>query len=477
MKMKSARTFILAMALAVVLTCTHLLLLYTRPSGQPFSAAIDESAGTQTGVERIEVQTGDRAWICRLDASQGGESIFIEDYPEGFDFDDALLRDFAQKTANVSQFHAIAYDAAEEADYGFGAPAALVNLFFVGGGTEKLIVGSKTFLQDGYYVRLERGGEETVHIAPLSYIDALLGGPLYFRSAYVLPALGADEDSFVRSVAAVQWLPAEGDGFQIVAVPADDETHLAQALLQGQVVFWMVSPEHTHANVYNMDTLLLTRLYALASAPAWVVSDDAEDGASYGLDTPSTLTLITGYGERIDLLLGRADAERGVVYFQHADRTSTYAAPLESLVFLSQLDYFDLMNKTIWIHDSATVADITIADAQNRENTLMMDGRNKDAFSASLNGRPLAEAAARQLYLRFLSILIAGKVQEVVDISTPVYTVTMRLHSGQADVLRLYPLNYRQYAISLNDGEIRYYCNASDIADIFSAIEEMAATE
>ena len=94
-----------------------------------------------------------------------------------------------------------------------------------------------------------------------------------------------------------------------------------------------------------------------------------------------------------------------------------------------------------------------------------------EEFEATLNGRPLSETNTRRLYMRMLDMMIAGELTESVDIETvrPDYTFTIVMNDGSREELRLFRLNERQYAGSLNGEEAAFYVNVASIRKLKEA--------
>jgi hypothetical protein len=100
-------------------------------------------------------------------------------------------------------------------------------------------------------------------------------------------------------------------------------------------------------------------------------------------------------------------------------------------------------------------------------------------FEAALDGRPLDETNARRLYTRMLDMMIEGEITETVDIEgrKADITMTITMKDGSKEELKLYALNERQYAGSINGDEAEYYINISDVRKLKEAFNYIAKGE
>jgi hypothetical protein len=105
------------------------------------------------------------------------------------------------------------------------------------------------------------------------------------------------------------------------------------------------------------------------------------------------------------------------------------------------------------------------------------NGNDTDGINATLDGQEILETNARRLFVRTLNFRAIGDAStDDVEGIEPLGTVTITMLDGTSNTMELYPLNDRQYAVSI-DGVIQSYCYKKNYNTLVEAIDLVLSGE
>lgn len=153
-----------------------------------------------------------------------------------------------------------------------------------------------------------------------------------------------------------------------------------------------------------------------------------------------------------------AKAEDGTVYCSVNDEDIVYSIAPEKTSFLDTA-YSDLLGSSLYRRSVSDVASITLtADAQ--QYTIDYSG-TADTLTSAFSNHVFGAAETQKIYNLLTSVPIAGELTEEASPSAiPAITMTVRLRSGDTDILEFLPIGAAYCAVAIN-GEAQFATYAS----------------
>lgn len=464
MKNKLLRPLIITAAALVVFLGGYLLLerLSPEPAASPTPTPLASVISTQAKVTRIHAEpAGAAAFDVAVAGTEEEPSYAVTPAFPGFTYN---LNKLGALTDLFSQLQAQAVikDAAtaqELSEYGFDTPLARLTGQYSDQSRLGLIIGSQTVTQDAYYAKTE----DSDKVYTISKLDAqaLL---INEQSLRALPMFPVSEDANDPNghVSKVVFTKADGSVITLRRLTDEESEKIGELAATYEVTF----AGTYEANETNADEKFLSPILSVSLMR--VVEDNPKDLAKYGLDKPAKIELTHKNGEVYSLLIGSADAD-GNRYVMKPGIDSVLLAGGNAFTFLD-VSRVDMISPMVWLYDVDAVSKVDF-DLDGKHHTLTVDAdSDSDKFDASLDGKQISRENASRLYQRVLSVYIAGEMTDELEYGAAQYTITITFRDGTSRVLKLCPINDRQYAVNF-DGQAEFFANVKDIEAIVDAFD------
>jgi len=421
-------------------------------------------------LRRMELEFGDGSELTiDVDDSKDTRIFNLQPARPGWNYSQDTLRATAFNLISITAVAKVAEGVTDFSDYELDSPQLIARAIFDGedGKFEREIhIGKITAVQDSYYARME--GDDTVYAVSKYVVQNLMRNEQQYRKMDFFPSYLSEDMMKVEAAGSITYIrvrnPKTGSDIEI-SLRSDDEL---SGLSVGSTKYHMLKPVVSECNDAVVEEKLINIAAALTIKS--VVEDDPSDLEKYGLDEPLDLWMTNTDGTEIHYMIGDNNGTAAYVMVEGTNSVLIADAFASSL---RELKHVDFMFKLAWIHNIDNVKSI-LYDLKGekrlfeiRENKKNEEGRI-ESFAAVLDGRPIAETNARRLFSRTLNMMIMGEMSEpfVKDGKTADYTFTISMTDGTSNELKLYPLNERQYAVSVNNAEASYYINVSDIRNL-----------
>ncbi len=406
-------------------------------------------------------------------------SFDLEPAQPGWDYSQEKMRASAFNIISVSAIAEVAKGVTNFAEYELDKPALKARAIYEGENGEESIelhFGKLTSLKDSYYARV--AGEDTVYAVSKYTVENLMTTELMYREMNFFPSYLSEDKMTVEAAGFISYVrlrnESTGMDIEITKRTADE----LEAMPLGSTAYYMTKPVVSECNDAVVDQKIINVASGLNIVG--VVADSPEDLSEYGLDKPFDIWLKNTDGEEIHYLVGSFNGTSAYVMVEGTDSV-LFAENFAS--GLTDLNYVDYMFKLVWIHNIDKVKTITF-DLKGDKHLLTIrenykDEEGKQIFDAILDGKPIESTNARRLYTRALNMMISGDLPEPMSVAgkTADYTTIITMTDGTKEELRLYALNERQYAASVNGADPSFFINVSDLRNLEDAFALIAAGE
>lgn len=481
---------ITAVVLALIIAAYFLLKMLPENTPEEASPSPTASKAPETiylykedyyDLKRMEFDFRDGMDI-KIDVDDSGDAraFILTPAKAGWGYSQDSMRATAFNIVSISALAEVAQNVSDFSEYELDDPQLIARSYYEtseGDVVREIHIGKMTSLQDSYYARVK--GENTVYAVSRYVVENLMTTELQYRELDFFPSYLSEDQMKVEAAGFITYVrvhnPETGSDIEI-NMRTDKE--LGDMPL-GSTKYYMTKPVESECNDTIVESKLINVVAAISITS--VVEDEPEDLSKYGLDNPLHVWMKNTDGTEVHYLIGDRSGTAAYVMVEGAN--TVLLADMVSPT-LSELDYVDFMFKLLWLHNINDVKSL-VFDMEGEKRLLEIKANKKDdsgkvvEFEATLDGRPISETNTRRLFVRMLDMMIAGELTEPVDIETvqPDYTLTIIMNNGSKEELRLFALNERQYAGSLNGGQAAYYINVADIRELKEAFDYIARGE
>lgn len=399
---------------------------------------------------------------------------------EGWSYSQDRIRSTAFNIISVAALTTAAENVTDFSEYELDDPLLIARSYYDKDGEEvvhEIHFGKLTAVEDSYYARNK--GESTVYVINKYTADTLMASELEYRELNFFPSYLSEDQMTVEAAGYITKIRIRNEAMDTdveIGLRSDEEL---KELSVATSRYFMTRPVESNCN----DTLVEDKLINVAAAISitGVVEDEPEDLSKYGLDEPLDIWMTNTDGDEVHYLIGDGS---GTSVFAMVEGANTVLLADMFSPALREINYIDYLFKLLWIHNISDVKSV-VFDIEGDRHLLEIRANEKDDtgkvvnFEAALDGRPLDETNARRLYTRMLDMMIEGEITETVDIEgrKADITMTITMKDGSKEELKLYALNERQYAGSINGDEAEYYINISDVRKLKEAFNYIAKGE
>ena len=491
MKMKALKPILITAAVLIVLIAGYFLIDRIpdpKASVSPSPTPQQDSTEIKTlynedyySLQKMELEFKDGSNIT-IDVKNTDEGIVFRLSPakQGWTYNQESLRATAFNMISISSLAKVAENVTDFSQYELDKPALIArSTYKTDKGTEEKEIhfGKMTSLKDSYYAVMK--GDNTVYAVSKITVEKLMTPELQYRELSFFPTYLDVEKQTVNASGSITYIRVRNPGNDSdIEVKYRTDAEM-DGLPVGSTRYYLTMPVKSDCNDTNVEEKLVN--IAAAIQVSAVVEDDPEDLKKYGLDTPIDVWMKNTDGQEIHYLIGKTNGETA---YAMVEGTNTVLVVGGFSPTLANLNYVDYMFKLVWIHSIDKVKTI-VYDMNGDKRLLEIRENKKDdkgkvvAFDAVLDGRPISETNTRRLFSRMLSMIILGDLDQKVDITDKKadYTFTVNMIDGSVSELKLYALNERQYAASVDGAEASFYINVSDIRNLEKAFDYVAKGE
>lgn len=342
--------------------------------------------------------------------------------------------------------------------YGLDAKKNSIRVYWENGESTEYWLGRESPFGDGYYVLQKDSG--SVLLLDPDQSALFLNDQYAYRIGELLP-LWEEPAREIRSVRLSRG------GACVFHCTLRDAQELDGLVGQAYSRYKLIEPVEASTSTYSMENKLL---YPLAGLNRGTVIEDRPGSLDrYGLSDPRTVIGIQCDQGEFQLLIG--DSYNGITYVMRSDIPTVLAVSDEAIRSLTQLDYLDLINDFFWVHSMKNVVSAVVVD-DGEEHQLRMD---EGAYT--LDGLPISETNATRLFLRMISVAVAGENTYGSPRTDGGQEILFRMDykNGETYSLSFSPLNERYYLVSINGKQTTLMTNVSDVQDVLRGIEEIRA--
>lgn len=237
--------------------------------------------------------------------------------------------------------------------------------------------------------------------------------------------------------------------------------------------YYMTRPGELEGNDYFIESNIITPILTLK--PERVAAENPSDWSVYGLDNPVILSLSDVEGWELVLHIGSIDPETGG-RFLRVEGTDIVLLDAEGgdYSFLG-LDPFYMRNTVAWggLYNITTVSEVVYEfQGVQRSQSIVSPpvGEVTPLFASEMDGVKIEENSARNLYIRVMDIRLSGPNNDGIPPGDPEASIRIILTDGTEHILRLYSLNSRHYAYTV-DGVDQYgYSDKTGFQRVWDAI-------
>lgn len=355
----------------------------------------------------------------------------------------------------ISQFQAtkmVTDDLKNPSEYGLTTKSPTLEFTTTDGVNHLITFGNKTpFTDKTYYVRIDN--EPKVYIVNESFYSTFLMPVTSYRDLTILLTVGTD----YVDLSSYKVTNPDGKVIDIELNPNKDVD---------MSVYRETSPYTGLVDNYNIATMVFDKLYTLEATG--VVEDYPKHLADFGLDKPYRVEVVSKLGEKMVLLIGRA--EKDFTYIKREDVPSVWAATGD-FTFLD-VNGADVLDTSIWMYNIHDVSKCVYKTPEATYTFNIDDRTNKEGkgdFFASFNNKSITQDNARSLYSAMLTFYAVGAYENKLPDKYQ-YEMTFTMRDGTVNVMKLYRLNSRQYAAEVN-GKCRSYVSVTAINELQKTID------
>lgn len=355
--------------------------------------------------------------------------------------------------------------AGEGAAFGFGKPSRTISVTFTDGERVTLLLGSRTPLGDGMYLR--RTDRDTVYTIGTSTAEILMRTKSDYRDIELF-----DEISSTDLLTSVTVSKAGVKPLTIVRKPEADEekdTSDTEAMLVAD--YAITSPISRDTNPDTVGPELLDKIIAIKAES--LIEDNPKDLNKYGLSDPVKLKFTTSEGTDVSLLIGGKTPSGGRYVMPEGIPT---VIATEDDCDLTGLSYADIASPLIWYYKSGDVSGFTYELSGGVRHTLSLETKD-NALTGVYDGKTLTGSNATNLFLRTIRFSVEDAYTSDMKYGKRVVKATVTLKSGATSTLELFEINERRYA-AVVDGKTAEFCVAvEEVRELLESFDILARGE
>ncbi len=306
--------------------------------------------------------------------------------------------------------------------YNLNEPRATLLLRDEKGISLTLYLGSKSPLDDGYYLTTDRQ-EDGVYL-----IDS------YYAQAMMRP-LGEYSD--------LQLLDFvyESDFERLKSVGIYGKNRLPLEFLYTDDGFMMTKPVEHMGMQDDLKVMLLTPLMHLRAKERL----EADVWEEAGLEDPEYTVELDYDGKNIEILIGSEMGKNRHLAFKGGKEI--FLIDSAALDFL-KMDYRKLLGEYVYFRSIGEVESIKI-DSSQENYDVKIKQIDRNTYEAAIGDKKVNGSAAVALYNKIIEMPLLKKLDQKISESEE-YSITIELKNGKKDILRLMKLNEREYAVEIN---------------------------
>jgi hypothetical protein len=486
--MKSIKPILISIAVIVVVLIAMVILIYVVPETTETEEDTTETTEeTTTTSETVYIVNENYEDLVSFDilptegtdihvdvnVTDDGYEFDVEPASTFFDYDSSMLRSMTYTVTSMSAKSVVDDDDPDLAAYGLDEPWHTVRTTYSDGHVVEIYLGNQTPVDSNYYCMSNLSDD--IYVLGSYMVSLLTRTDLDYRAITLFPTY-TDDDIYSN----IDWIKiTERDGTEIELVLDEDQTNEYNVTSS---LYVMLQPQQGSGN----DTIIESDLMDIVATveASDILCDITEDEyKDYGFDDPVRLEMTDVSGNSLDLLIGDVCPNDSYTYVMVNGSDTVLSCPTSALTW-QNINYYDLMIRTVWSCSITNVASIDY-ELDGVTHSLQMEhyvtqnanGNDTDGINATLDGQEILETNARRLFVRTLNFRAIGDAStDDVEGIEPLGTVTITMLDGTSNTMELYPLNDRQYAVSI-DGVIQSYCYKKNYNTLVEAIDLVLSGE
>ncbi|MBQ2748621.1 MAG: DUF4340 domain-containing protein [Clostridia bacterium] len=424
----------------------------------------------ESDVEEVEAKNfpgaPDFAVTVLYDEDEETFSCEMQNNPEDYYYSDTYMDLMVATLLDMEATSIAANGEVNAEDYGITEDSITYVIHMKDGSEKTLRLGKTTPLDSGYYVKLDE--------SDVIYIIGKYEGSTLERDAYEM-----------RSIVIYPTMESYMDLYRMRIEYADGSVVDSRQLSDDEIargssyaLFKFTEPIVIEIN----DDMAKGNYYepALNLSVDQIVTDNKDDLAQYGLDTPDTILFTNVSGSETELMLG--DLVEGNVNYRYGTMEDvncifTVRGPFD---FMST-DIYDLVDTTIWIHSiddmkTIDITDGTISYSLYIDSFTDTEEASNSRFYAEMDKKALDTLSVRRMYMELVSLPTVGSLADAgLDAETirkgkPAYKIDFVYDDDSEHYIYLYAINDMQLAADV-DGNMLFYTSRSQILKILNYFE------
>jgi len=370
--------------------------------------------------------------------------------------------------SNISTTTLINPSPSEYASFGLAEPYVTVTFHPYEGDPITIHVGDPTPIGTRYYAKVE--GDDAVYAISSANGEQMRTKDTAFRATNLISYESPVEDVMIVTI-------TQPDGTVIQVHNRSEEERIEVGMLGSQS--YMTKPfEHEchDDNLYNKVLVYLEGMAALeavsnVSSPELLSQYGLGEGQDYGIvevvDRAQTYT-------KINI---SAVQEDGFRYASKTGDTSIFKVQADYADIID-VDYRDLLSHMIWVYSITDVASVSMNLDGEEHQFMIFDPDDTEkaegkTFSATLDGKEIAETNARRLFTRVVGVTMYDVMSDSMNAGEVTYRFDITLDSGEKHTLELAKINNRQFEVIKDGFHTGLYANIDTPKEIESAIERI----
>ncbi len=480
---KGLKPILIVLSVIVVLIIAVVLMIFVFPDsdsdpGETESPAAEETAGSETvyvisedssTLKSFEMLPADgESMLVEINVDSDGKySYEVTPHTEYFDYDTSKFRSMIYTVTSITASSLIEENASDLDQYGLEAPQFTLRAAYESGKVIDLYIGNTT-PTGNYYVTTNQN--DTVYSIGSYVVSLLMRSDIDYRDITLFPTY--EEDAIYENINWVKMTLRDGTEIELKQ-SEDSDAEYNETNSQ----YVMLSPTKGSCNDTNVQEDVLD-VVATLNAEQVLCDITEEDYPEYGFDEPAKLEMTDTDGNSVSILIGGTYSSSYRYIMLESAPYTVILANSDAFGWLD-INYVELMNRTIWIYniDSVDYIEYNLKGEEyvveyTHGTEVNEDGEEEDTLAATLNGSEISETNGRRLFVRTLNFRVIGDVPDSARLSKPDSTVVMHMLDGTEHVLNLIQLNDRQYACEL-DGETEFYVykkNLNTLIDAFATV-------
>lgn len=465
---KQVRNIVIMLCIVAVLVSAWLFVTYSPVFKSKVSSSSSNSTialfKTDSGnVNKLVVKnknghytidkTGSKAWkIEEIGSNVPTSSAVIS--AAVYDASDIEATKLIQKSASDAQLK----------QYGLITPQGTVSVTYSGSKNYSFNIGGATPSGSGYYVA--SAGSKDVYLVTTELNDYMLASYYKFVDTSLVAVNSTNDGPYISDF---KFGGSKGTPFEVV--------QLQSAASSGEIR--VSNYKFTYPVNYFADATKVQGFYSpLVSLNAYDVASLDVSSASlnkYGLLRPSYTYSYTLKGVTTTLLFGNSMTESGTqyVYMMLEGRDVIYRIPLTSLSGIYNVNYTDVVARTLLMPFINNVKTFTVTDGSQKW-AFELSGTG-DNLKVTCNGKPINEAHFRSLYQVAVGLEYENTASKPANAKTPDYSIRFDYNTGKkSDVMNFYGINATNYFWEINN-QGQFYVFKSNLDQIVNDIQKVLA--